>query len=310
MNAIPVYLIHWNAPEWLVSTIASVASTVGRDIDIVVIDNGNSGGDRLASLSSGVRIIGVPRNAGFTGGANVALRDWLFSPDAAPYAVIGSHDLRVEPSTISSLADDLDAHPDIGIIGPAIQLGCYQGPTTTMFASLPEGAGILDGNWISGSCMLIRRECALSVGDFDETFGSYMEDVDYGLRAVDTGWRVCVDSDAPAYGLGSAARRTAYRMIAYNSIRLARKRFGIRGALRAVAFRVEIGLRRVAASFDFRRERDERASARTEGVEYLKAALAGIGLVIADRSADQPPPSELTHPHGQETSMADDERSS
>ena len=43
---------------------------------------------------------------------------------------------------------------------------------------------------VSGSCMIIRRECWEEVGDFDETFFAYQEDSDYCIRARKAGWKV------------------------------------------------------------------------------------------------------------------------
>ena len=43
---------------------------------------------------------------------------------------------------------------------------------------------------VSGSCMIIRRECWEQVGDFDEAFFAYQEDSDYCIRARKAGWKV------------------------------------------------------------------------------------------------------------------------
>ena len=48
-------------------------------------------------------------------------------------------------------------------------------------------------------------ECVDAVGAFDERFGSYAEDIDYGLRARDHGWEVLVLTTARAWGLGSSS---------------------------------------------------------------------------------------------------------
>jgi GT2 family glycosyltransferase len=282
---IPVYLIHWNAPDWITRSVASIDSGEGARVRVVVIENGGPGGQSVANaLGPGVRFLPLSANVGFTGGANAALRDWLASDSPAPYAIIGSHDLHVERDTVASLARDLDTHPDVGIIGPAIEfVGHYRGPWGTIFDRLPKGAGVVDGNWVSGTCMMIRLECARAVGEFDESFGSYVEDVDYCLRAVDAGWRVCVDSDAFAHGLGSADGGSSGRLIPYNHLRLAKKRFGNRGLALGILFRGYIGLRRAGAAIDFRRSSEARHRAWIEGRDNLRVVVAGIRLFTADR---------------------------
>lgn len=205
---LPVYLIHWNAPEWCASAVQSVEKS-DPPVAVTVIDNGG------APLQVGARVLPQPENRGFTGGANAALQDWLAGDE--PWAVIASHDLHVEPHTFATML--AAATPDVGIIGPSLE-GTEGGRTA-------EG----DVEWLSGTCLMIRRECAAEVGPFDETFRSYVEDVDYCFRARAAGWRL-LRTDAPAAGLGtSVGRPSMRRRIRAGSLYLRYKHGGTRGAL-------------------------------------------------------------------------------
>jgi GT2 family glycosyltransferase len=57
------------------------------------------------------------------------------------------------------------------------------------------------------------------VGAFDERFGSYVEDVEYCMRARDCGWRVGLVVDAHASEFGSASPR-AHALVAANRVLL------------------------------------------------------------------------------------------
>src|ERR1700691_2469494 len=94
-GALPVYLVHWNAPEWCQSACESVLASVGVELDLTVIDNSPDGGGALAAaLGPERRILATGQNLGFAGGANVGLQEWLAG--SSEFCIVGSHDLHVE----------------------------------------------------------------------------------------------------------------------------------------------------------------------------------------------------------------------
>jgi N-acetylglucosaminyl-diphospho-decaprenol L-rhamnosyltransferase len=48
-------------------------------------------------------------------------------------------------------------------------------------------------DWVTGGCLLVRRDCFEQLGGLDETFFLYYEDVDFCRRASDAGWSVWYD---------------------------------------------------------------------------------------------------------------------
>ena len=45
--------------------------------------------------------------------------------------------------------------------------------------------------YFSGGSVMLKRQCIQDVGDFDEDFMFYMEDVDYSIRCRKNNWKIC-----------------------------------------------------------------------------------------------------------------------
>jgi N-acetylglucosaminyl-diphospho-decaprenol L-rhamnosyltransferase len=282
-DRLPVYLIHWRAIDWCASAARAVLESTDVSPTVIVIDNEQSGGDALRSLLPGeVDVLSPVENLGYTGGANLALDHWLQRRPESPFAVVASHDLQLEPHTLRGMLDVAGRDPHIGIVGPGLTApvsssgGVFR-PTTwaptdryelPLADDLPE---VVDRSYVSGTCMLLRRACVEQVGRFDESFGSYTEDVDYGLRARDAGWRVVVATKERAAGRGSTDSRQSTWLVPMNSLRLARKRDGVTGLARAaVPHAVDLG-RSAVGSLALWRPRPRRDASRQ--AVYKRAAL-------------------------------------
>lgn len=72
-----------------------------------------------------------------------------------------------------------------------IETASDQRPASTAKRGEPATSDQLD--YVSGACMLIRREVFEKIGFFDERFFLYFEDVDFCLRAKRAGFKVLVN---------------------------------------------------------------------------------------------------------------------
>jgi GT2 family glycosyltransferase len=222
---LPVYVLTWNATEWCASSCATIKRS-DPSVELTVIDNGST----LPYVDPDARVIRIGKNIGYTGAANVALRDWLDGDE--PWCVIAAHDLHVEPDTFTRMLDGASS----GVVGPT---------------PLGPPMGGLDRDWVSGLCMMISRDCALVVGRFDERFGSYCEDIDYCHRALRAGFDVRL-VDVPVRTLGTASG-TGRRQVFASEVLLARKEISWRAAARkwflhakVAAYRLLVGDWKVA----------------------------------------------------------------
>lgn len=231
MPEVPVYVIHWNAPEWCVRTVRSLRASQHLRISLTIIDNGGLSEEALAGLQ-GAEIISTGANIGYTGGANRAIEAWRTT--SSPIAVIACHDVELHDEALSLLVRAV-GQPGIGIAGLTTS-GYRDTPT----APVPPCSLILDSvSWVTGAVMVLSRACVDAVGQFDERLGSYAEDVDYCWRAADTGWGIVAVPGLTARCLGQVAENSTL-MTRVNALRLIRFRRGRIGfALRLIA---EVGL--------------------------------------------------------------------
>jgi GT2 family glycosyltransferase len=179
-------------------------------IEVVVVDNHSPHhplARRLRSWS-GVALRRWGRNRGFARAVNEAgrlsLGRWilLLNPD------VQVPDNFVE--TVLAQAERLVAEdPQTGVVGFGLlnsdgsrQLSC--GPFPTLASSLlrlvlPRRRRKYHARaprthcrvpWVTGCCLMVRRDCFEQLGGFDEAFFLYYEDVDFCRRATDRGWSV------------------------------------------------------------------------------------------------------------------------
>src|SRR5437870_3097977 len=110
---LPVYVVHWNAPEWVASTCESfLASTI--PVCVTVIDNGPYTRDLV--LDERVRVVRSGGNLGYAGGANLGVVDWLSG--SADLCVVACHDVTLDAAALETIVAAARQHPDYGVLAP------------------------------------------------------------------------------------------------------------------------------------------------------------------------------------------------
>ena len=85
-------------------------------------------------------------------------------------------------------------------------------------------------DYFSGGSVLLRRDCLESVGDFDEDFVFYVEDIDYSFRCHDKGWKIFYSPKSVVYHRfhGTAPSKFCEYFCSRNRLLLLGKRFPLR----------------------------------------------------------------------------------
>lgn len=234
-SAVSIVLVSWNSADDLLRLLRALPLP-GIDHEILVVDNDSSDGtpERIEAEFPGVRLIRNERNLGFAGGVNVGIR-----ASRHPLVLLLNPDTRLGGEAVLRLVDHLDAHPEVGIVGPRVlnedgsmQSSRFRFPSllhlllsaTYLYKLFPDSprwnreryggdeagrAGPTEA--VSGCCFLVRRALLDRVGLLDERFFMYAEETDLCYRARRAGWEVHYLPDACIVHVGGGSSRLARR---------------------------------------------------------------------------------------------------
>ncbi len=152
---------------------------------------------------AGLTYLPLAENRGYAGGINAGLQALPTAPSSV--VLLLNNDAVIDERDIQTLVGHLEAHPDIGLIGPVLQEGatCSYGGRDplryihTRITWAPATTSILhDVDYVPGTALLLRSELLQSVGLLNETFFFSGEIADYCRRARQSGWRCALATDA------------------------------------------------------------------------------------------------------------------
>ena len=218
-----VVTVNYRTADLAVRALASLAPERERlpGLAAVVVDNASGDGSaeriRTAVAEEGwgdwAAVVESDRNGGFAAGNNLAVRRALEDPSPPDHFLLLNPDCEVYPGAVVTLLDFLEARPEVGMAGPATEVGrgnlrgtafrfpgvlgaldegLLLGPVSRLLArwvvAPPPRAEAHPTDWLSGGCVLVRREVFERVGLMDEGYFLYFEEVDFMRRAHAAGW--------------------------------------------------------------------------------------------------------------------------
>lgn len=217
-----VIIPHYNQLEHTRNCFESLSRLNGPASRILVIDNGSTAHSPEALVTACPRatVIRLETNLGFAGGVNVGIREALRSTEIR-YIWVLNNDTLCPPDTLQKLIAAVENSPKTGLAGcPMIEgKGSPEERRVTAGKRLlrpwlipvsPRPGTAPD--YLSGACLLIRREVLEDIGLFDEGFFFFFEDADFSLRAKQAGWTLTVTEAACIEHKGSATVRTLKEM--------------------------------------------------------------------------------------------------
>ena len=208
MKRLTVVVLNWNGVDdtvALLRTLERCRLPEGWAASVMVVDNGSSDGSagRIGREFPKVDLLALPDNLRFAGGNNRGVKRALEA--GADAVMLLNNDTEADPALLERLLLALEQHPEAGAAAPLIYFAApsqriwYAGGHCVPAAGLAAHRGLrtLDRGkyrsiehtgYLTGCCLIARREAWEKVGLLDERYYIYAEDADWCLRARRAGY--------------------------------------------------------------------------------------------------------------------------
>jgi GT2 family glycosyltransferase len=246
MPGITVVIPNWNRRDLAERLLGQLRAQTRPAAEILVVDNGSDDGSAEMARASGVRVIEMGRNAGFSGAVNRGIAE-----TQTELVAILNNDVEPSPDWLERLAQAIE-RPGVWFAAGKLLSASRPGRLDGTFDALSRGAcpwraghGRADGplwdhpsriRFAPFTATLFRTELFRLVGPLDERFESYLEDVDFCLRSAGRGYFGAYVPAAVATHQGSATlgrwHKDVVRHMARNQVLLVAKHYPARCLVR------------------------------------------------------------------------------
>ena len=236
-----IVIVNYESTDYLIRCLESLYTSVkDTPVNVFVQDNNSTDGlERVCAGFPQVRLTKNVKNLGFAKAVNRVLTECK-----APFTLILNPDTVAIDGCFESILEYMQNQPDVGIVGPRIldADGSIQGSArsfpnfvTALFgrnsiltrfwpnnpisrrsilSSKSDGKTPMEVDWVSGACMVVRKEAWADVGGLDDRFFVYWEDVDWCKRMWERGWRVVYFPEANImHNIGGSSAKKPLRSI-------------------------------------------------------------------------------------------------
>jgi GT2 family glycosyltransferase len=206
-----IVIVAWNVRDLVLDCLESIREAkLGMSYEVIVVDNGSADGTVEAVRASypDTRVLALPKNIGFGAGNNRGLEVMR-----GRHAVLLNSDTIVLPDGLEACVAFLDAHPEVGVVGPQLlnpdrsKQNCIHNSPTLVSELVGQSLlrrlfprrypskridyrAPLEVEAVLGACLFVRREVIAQVGLIDEDYFFFLEETDWCHRIRAAGWKI------------------------------------------------------------------------------------------------------------------------
>lgn len=213
-SSITAIVVSFDSAEVLPACLGALAA---EGVPALVVDNASGDSTREVAAAHGAQVIANARNEGYGRANNIGAR-----AATTPYILIVNPDLELQSGAAQALLAAAVRYPDAGMLAPRIvepsgrvflqPRSLLSPPHLNRSGDMPIPTGDACLPFLSGACLLIRRDLFIELGGFDPNIFLFYEDDDLCRRMRDAGHSlVHVDAAEARHARGGSSRPSPER---------------------------------------------------------------------------------------------------
>lgn len=238
-SKVAIIILNYNGWADTIECINSLKKSKSENFKVIIIDNGSEDGspEIIKRSFPEYTFIQFKKNLGFAKANNAGI-DYVLKNDLAEYILLLNNDTILQENFIETLYQDIQKNKNYGIIGVKIfqyplnkidynggkflRWICREKHIRKEYYGEPE---IKQTEFVTGCCMLIKKEVFDDIGKFDEKYFMYCEDMDFCLRAMKSKIKLGVATRVKLWHKGGINKNTSVNLFhgARSRVILARK---------------------------------------------------------------------------------------
>lgn len=213
MRKIYVIMLTYNLKEETVRCLTELSQVKanGYQTRTILIDNASEDdtANEIKNSFPQVKLITNKTNRGFAAAVNQGLKLALKDP-GMEFCLLLNNDTFLNKIFLNLLVRTINSDKNVGIAAPALKhyqkekllfgmeghLDLKKGKVWHRNLKLIKNKKPVESDFVSGCCMLIKRQVLEKVGLLDERFYLYLDDVDYCLRAKKAFYKIVLNPKA------------------------------------------------------------------------------------------------------------------
>ena len=199
-----IIILSWNNWPDLTECLESLKNNDYLNYRVVIVDNDSK--IKPKAPNQDIKIIYNNKNLGFSGGNNVGIEYAL--KNGADYVMPLNDDVIVDNKFLSKMIKVAESDKKIGMVGPKIYFfdkkdklwfaggsvnWLYNKGTMRGYNEIDKGQydlpRIQEVDYLTGCCVLVKKEVIKKIGLFPEEYFGYYEDVDWSFAAKKAGYK-------------------------------------------------------------------------------------------------------------------------